>query len=199
MWLGGKRFLLEMEGYEEDGEARRRMKRWIGTLMVFAICAGCAGGQQARPGVQGIVFETGKSRRAVMDAIVEVAVDDGYTIAATSDAEGTVVCDPRHMLEGILKQKMSGEEWGLTSKKATLNQLIQFSARVSEDGVVELKTLVMVSGAEGSADPVASERLARYYEKRILKVLRTTRPRPLGDRGGTVRDGRRTDAVLPAS
>ena len=163
------------------------MKKWIGTLMVLVFGAACATGYHAQTEAEGIVFETGKSRRAVMDAISEVVIDDGYTVGATSDREGTIVCNPRHMLDGILTEKMSGEDWGRTSKKATLNHLIQFSARVSEDGVVELKTLVMVSGAEGLVDPVKSEKLARYYEKRIMKVLLTPRPKPLlGGPGGQV-------------
>jgi len=162
------------------------MKKWIGTLMVLVFGAACATGYHAQTEAKGIVFETGKSRRAVMDAIIEVAMDDGYTVGPTSDTEGTIVCNPRQMMDGILTEKMSGEEWSRTPKKATFSHLIQFSARVSKDGVVELKTLVMVSGAEGPVDPAKSEKLARYYEKRIMKVLRTPPPKPLVGNPGSV-------------
>jgi len=114
-----------------------------------------------------------------MDAVIDVAMDDGYTIASTSDADGTIVCDPRKMLDGILTEKITGNDWGMQSTKATYNRFIQFSARVSKEGAVALKTLVMVLKLDGPVDVEKSEKLARYYEKRILKALRTRPPKLL--------------------
>jgi hypothetical protein len=155
------------------------MGKMASVLIAVSLFAACAGGNRTQTAPQGIVFETGKSRRAVMDTIVEVAMDDGYTIDSTSDADGTIICNPRKMLDGTLSMKITGNDLALQSKRSTLNHLIQFSARVSRDGVVELKTLVMVSGLKGPVDMDRSEKLARYYEKKIMKVLRTPAPKLL--------------------
>ncbi len=156
------------------------MGKLVFALIALTVCAACAAGmKQTEEGSQGIVFETGKSRRAVMDAIVEVAIDDGYTVDSTSEADGTIIFNPRKMLDGTLSQKITGNELALQSKPSTLNHLIQFSARVSKDGVVTLKTLVMISGLDSPVDSDRSEGLARYYEKRIMKALRTPPPKLL--------------------
>jgi hypothetical protein len=150
-------------------------------LALIGLCGfvACATGPQTQMKPDGIVFETGKSRRAVMDAIVEVAIDDGYTVASISDTDGTISFDPRKMLDGTLSQKITGNDSALQTKKSTFNHLIQFSACVSKEGVVRLKTLVMISGLNGPVDSDKSEKLARYYEKRILRELRTRRPKLL--------------------
>jgi hypothetical protein len=90
-----------------------------------------------------------------------------------------ITFNPRKMLDGTLYIKITGNDSALQTKRSTFNHLIQFSARVSRDGVVELKTLVMISGLDGPVDAEKSERLARHYEKRIMKVLRTQPPQLL--------------------
>lgn len=155
------------------------MGKMIWTLLALALCVACAAGSYPETEGKGIVFETGKSRRAVMDAIIDVAIDDGYIVASTSDADGTIIFNPRQMLDGILSQKTTANDWSMQSKKSTLNHFIQFSARVNKEGIVELKSLVMVSGLDSPVDEDKSEKLARYYEKRIMKELRRERPKPL--------------------
>ncbi len=155
------------------------MGKMVLALIGVSLFVACAAGNRTQTGAQGIVFETGKNRRAVMDAIVEVAIDDGYTVHSISDADGRIIFDPRKMLDGTLSMKITGNDSALQTKRSTFNHLIQFSAHVSRDGVVELKTLVMVSGLNSPVDADKSEKLARYYEKRIMKVLRTTPPKLL--------------------
>jgi hypothetical protein len=148
-------------------------------LMGLCVLAACATGLQTRMKSEGIVFETGKSRRAVMDAISEVGIEDGYTVGSVSDTEGTVIFNPRNMLDGTLSKKITGNSLAIQSKRSTYNHLIQLSARVSSDGVVQLKALVMVSGLNGLVDSDKSEKLARYYEKKIMQELRKRPPKPL--------------------
>ena len=114
-----------------------------------------------------------------MDAISEVGIEDGYTVDSVSDKEGTVIFNPRNMLDGTLSRKITGNSLAIQSKRSTLNHLIQLSARVSSDGVVQLKALVMVSGINGPVDGDKSEELARYYEKKIMQELRKRPPKPL--------------------
>ena len=149
------------------------MSKILFALIGLSVLVACAAGTQTEMGPQGIVFETGKSRKAVMDAIVQVATDDGFTIGSVKQADGMIICKPRKMLDGVLSQKIEGGNWNMQTKSSTFNHLIQFSAAVSTQGVVELKTLVMVSRINGPVDSNKSEKLARYYEKRIMKVLRT--------------------------
>lgn len=162
-----------------EKEVRVKMGKLVFALIALIVCAACAAGPHPQTEAQGIVFETGKSRRAVMDAIVEVAIDDGYTVHSISDADGTIIFNPRKMLDGTLSQKITGNDSALQTKRSTLNHLIQFSARVSGDGVVQLKAFVMISELDGPVDVDKSEKLARYYEKRIMKALRTPPPKLL--------------------
>jgi len=148
-------------------------------LIGLCVFTACATGLQTPTKSEGIVFETGKSRRAVMDAIVEVGTEDGYTVDSVSDTEGTVIFKPRKMLDGALTRRITGNNAALQTKRSTLNHLIQFSARVSREGVVELKTFVMVSGPDSPVDTNKSEKLARYYEKKITQELRKRPPKPL--------------------
>ena len=76
------------------------------------------------------------------------------------------------MLNGVLTEKTEGKSWSIQTKASTLNHRIQFSAKVSPDGIVKLETLVMATNAAHSLDSDKSEKLARYYEKKIKKTLR---------------------------
>ena len=128
----------------------------------MSVFIACAAGNRTQTGPQGIVFETGKSREAVIKAIVQVATDDGITIGAVNHADGRVTFKAREMLDGVLSQKTEGRNWDVQTKRSIFNHLIQFSADVSPQGVVKLKTLVMVSGINGPVDTDKSEKLARY-------------------------------------
>jgi len=148
-----------------------KMKKMVWALTcVFFL--GCASGQQSQPTDRGIIFETGKSRKIVMHAIVKVMEDEGYDVGSSNENKGTVVCKPRKMLDGVLKEKAEGKPWNIQTKASTLNHRIEFSARVSPVGVVKLKALVMGTGAAHSVDGDKSEKLARYYEKKIKEALR---------------------------
>ena len=155
------------------------MKKMLFVLISLSVFVACAAGTQIQTGPQGIRFETGKSRQAVMDVIIQVATEDGYTIGPVNQSDGMITCEPRKMLDGVLSRKIEGGNWNMQTKQSTLNHLIQFSAVVSRSGVVELKSLVMVSGVNGPVDRNKSEKLARYYEKEIMKILRTPRPKLL--------------------
>jgi len=155
------------------------MRKWLVAGVGVALLAGCVTAAPKQTAPQGITFETGKSRRAVMDVIVDVGTDDGFTVGSISQKGGRIVFKPRKMLDGVLSKKTSDSTWAIQTKGSTFNRLIQFSADVSEDGVVKLKTLVMVSGLDGPVDNEKSQKLARYYEQRILRVLRTPRPKLL--------------------
>jgi len=133
---------------------------------------GCAAGQQRQPTSEGITFETGKSRKVVMNAIKKVVDNDGFSVGSANEHQGILVCNPRKMLDGVLTEKTEGKSWNMQTKASTLNHRIQFSANVSPDGIVKLKTLVMATGAAHSIDNDKSEKLARYYEKKIKKALR---------------------------
>jgi hypothetical protein len=155
------------------------MKKILLALIGLSFFMACAAGRQTQPVPQGVVFETGKRRQAVMDAIVQVGVEDGYAVGSISQEDGVIVFKPRKMLDGILSQKISGRDWNMQTKSSTLNHLIQFSAGVSQKGVVELKAFVVVSGLNGPVDSDRSEKLGRYYEQKIMRVLRTPLPKLL--------------------
>ena len=149
-------------------------------IVLVLICVfffGCASGQQPQTTSEGIVFETGKSRKAVMRSIINVIEDEGFKVASSNEKQGIIVCKPRKMLDGVLTEKTEGKSWSIQTKASTLNHLIQFSANVSPDGVVKLETLVMATGATHSIDSDKSEKLARYYEKKIKKALSRRTPR----------------------
>ena len=149
-------------------------------IVLMLICVfffGCATGQQPLPTSEGIVFETGKSRKVVMHAIINLIEDDGFSVGSSNEKQGIIICKPRKMLNGVLMEKIEGSSWGIQSKASTFNHLIQFSANVSPDGIVKLEALVMATGSAHSIDSDKSEKLARYYEKKIKKVLRQRIPR----------------------
>jgi hypothetical protein len=148
-----------------------KMKEII-LVLTFLFLFGCAAGQQPQPSYEGITFETGKSRKAVMSAIIKVVDDEGFKVSSSSEKQGTIVCKPRKMLNGVLAEKTEGKSWGIQTKASTFNHRIQFSANVSPDGVVKLETPVMATNAANSLDRDKSEKLARYYEKKIRKDLR---------------------------
>lgn len=153
------------------------MRKMLFTLVWLSVFVACATGNRTQTGPQGFAFETGKSRKAVMGAIVQVATDDGFTVNAMNHSDGRITFKTREMLDGVLSQKTEGQNWDVQTKRSTFNHLIQFSADVSPQGVVKLKTLVMVSGINGPVDTEKSEKLARYYEKRIIQALRRRPPR----------------------
>ena len=146
-------------------------------LLTCVFFFGCASGQQPQPTFESITFETGKSRKIVMQAIIEVVEGDGYKVAYANEKEGVIRCKPREMLNGVLKEKTSGTPWKLQFQSETLNSQIRFSANVNPDGVVKLKTLVMATSSPDSLYPQKSEKLARYYEDRIREALRRVVPR----------------------
>jgi hypothetical protein len=152
-------------------EGHSKMKQII-LALICVFLFGCAAGQQPQPTSEGITFETGKSRKAVMSVIIKVAHDEGFKVGSADEKKGTIVCKPRKMLDGVLTEKTEGKPWSIQSKASTLNHRIQFSANVSPDGVVKLKTLVMATNAAHSIDSDKSQKLARYYEKKIKKALR---------------------------
>ena len=133
---------------------------------------GCAAGQQPQSASEGVIFETGKGRKAVMDTIIRVVENEGFKVGSANENQGTIVCKPRKMLDGVLTEKTEGKPWAIPTKASTLNHLIQFSAHVSPGGVVKLKALVMSTGASHAVDRDKSEKLARYCEKKIMKALR---------------------------
>ena len=155
------------------------MGKLVLALIGASLFVACAAGNRTPTDAQGIFFETQKSRRAVMDAIIQVATDDGFTVSSDSEKDGKILFNPREMLDGILSEKISERDWNIQSKRAALNRLIQVSAIVGTHGGVELKTLVMVSGLNGPVDTEKSEKLARYYEEKIMKALRTSPPKLL--------------------
>ena len=127
--------------------------------------------------VEGITFETGKSRDKVMDTIMEIVMDDGFDVDPITDAKQGIVCRPRFMLNGILMEKTEGEGWDIQSKRSTMNYRVLLSAQVSEKGVVQLNAVVFEQGSDNVIDYQKSEKLAAYYEKLIKRKLHI-RPGP---------------------
>jgi hypothetical protein len=140
--------------------------------LICLITFGCATYPQTRvTSEEGIRFETGTTRRAVMDVISDVTEDEGFTIEKIDESQGVIVCKPRGMLNGILWEKTEGKQWNIQSKAAAYNHEIQFSATVSREGIVELKALVITGGLSKSVDTDASQKLARYYERKIRQKI----------------------------
>ena len=152
-------------------EGHSKMKEIV-LALTCVFLFGCAAGQQPQPTAEGITFETGKSRKAVMNAIIKVVDDDGFSVGSANENQGIIVCKPRKMLDGVLMEKIEGTSWNVQTKASTFNHRIQFSANVSPDGIVKLETLVMATDAAHSIDSDKSEKLARYYEKKIKETLR---------------------------
>ena len=107
-----------------------------------------------------------------MNAIIKVVDDDGFSVGSANENQGIIVCKPRKMLDGVLMEKIEGTSWNVQTKASTFNHRIQFSANVIPDGIVKLETLVMATDAAHSIDSDKSEKLARYYEKKIKETLR---------------------------
>ncbi len=147
------------------------MKKTV-LVLICIFFFSCASGQQQQTTSEGITFETGKSRKVVMRAIINVIEDEDFKVGSSNEKQGIIVCKPRKMLDGVLTEKTEGKSWSIQTKASTLNHRIQFSAHVSPDGVVKLETLVMATDSAHSIDSDKSEKLARYYEKRIKKTLR---------------------------
>ncbi len=146
-------------------------------LMTCVFVFGCASGQKPQTNHEGITFETGKSRKIVVQAIIEVVESDGYKVAYANEKEGVIRCKTRAMINGVLTAKTDGTPWKLQFQSQTLNSQIHFSASVNPDGVVKLKTLVMATDSPDSLYPQKSQKLARYYEDKIKEALRKVVPR----------------------
>jgi len=147
------------------------MKKTV-LVLICIFFFSCASGQQQQTTSEGITFETGKSRKVVMRAIINVIEDEDFKVGSSNEKQGIIVCKPRKMLDGVLTEKTEGKSWSIQTKASTLNRRIQFSANVSPDGIVKLETLVMATGGSHSIDSDKSEKLARYYEKKIKETLR---------------------------
>ena len=121
--------------------------------------------------VEGISFETGKSRDKVMDTIMEIVMDDGFDVDPITDIKQGIVCKPRFMLNGILMEKTEGQGWNIQSKRSTMNYRVMLSAQVSEKGVVQLNAVVFEQGSGNVIDYQKSAKLAEYYERLIKRKL----------------------------
>ncbi len=152
------------------------MKKFV-FLLTGVFLFGCASGQQPQTTSPDIIFETGKSREIVMRAIIRVARNDGFEVVYSNEKKGIVVCKPREMLDGVLKEEIQGSPWNVQFNPSTFNHRIRFSANVNPDGVVKLKTLVMATDAADSVDGQKSEKLARYYEHKVKEALQRVVPR----------------------
>ncbi len=149
---------------------------------VFFICLlllGCTTTQMTEDAVlretsrvEGVTFETGKDKGKVIDAVLNMVMDDGFDVEPLTDETGNIVCKPRFMLRGILMEKTEGKKWNATSKPSTLNYRVFLSAHVGEKGVVQLKAVVMAPGLDPSIDYSKSAKLAAYYERAVKKKLR---------------------------
>jgi len=154
----------------------------MGRIVLLFLCLllfGCATKQtnpevvlQETNRVEGISFETGKAKAAVMNVIMEIVMDDGFDVDPITDETGNIVCNPRFMLSGILLEKTEGKNWNIQSKRSTSNYQVYLSAHVSDRGAVQLKAVVLEPGLGKSVDYPKSEKLAEYYEKAIKKKLR---------------------------
>jgi hypothetical protein len=153
-----------------DEKGGHEMKKSALSLICL-ITFGCATYPQTRVTSEGIRFETGTTRRAVMDVISDVTEDEGFTIEKIDESQGVIICKPRKMLNGILWEKTEGKQWNIQSKAAAYNHEIRFSATVSREGIVELRAIVITSGLDKSIDTKASEKLARYYERKIKQKI----------------------------
>jgi len=107
-----------------------------------------------------------------MNAIIKVADDEGFSVGTVNQKKGIIVCKPRKMLNGVLMEKIQGGSWNVQTKSSTFNHRIQFSAHVSQDGVVRLRTLVMATDETHSVDREKSEKLTAYYQKKIMAAVR---------------------------
>jgi hypothetical protein len=146
-------------------------------LVTCVFLFGCASGQKPQTLNEEITFQTGKTRKIVMHAIIDVVRNDGYEIAYANEKKGEIRCKPREMLNGVLKEKTQGTQWNLQFHSYTLNSRILFSAHVTPDGVVRLKTLVMATKSPDSLYSQKSQKLARYYENKIKEALGKVVPR----------------------
>lgn len=146
----------------------RKILLWLICLLLFA----CATDKHTGVAPREITFETGVSRKAAMNAITDVIMDDGFTIDRVNEKDGTITCKPRVMLYGVLRAKTDKHPPVLQRKSDTYNNEVQFSAKVSREGIVTLKTLVSVPGFGKPFDRDRSKKLAGYYEKRIMQRIK---------------------------
>jgi len=146
----------------------RKILFWLICLFLFA----CATDKHTGMTPRGITFETGVSRKVAMNTITDVIMDDGFTIKRMNEKDGTIICKPRVMLYGVLRAKTDKHPPVLQRKLDTYNNEIKFSAEVNREGIVTLKTVVGVPGFGKPFDLDMSEKLARYYEKRIIQRIK---------------------------
>jgi len=144
----------------------------ITSLLICLFFFGCATSQEIKVATEGITFETGMSREAVMDAIIKVTNDEGFAIATISEKYGIITCQPKNMPTGEMLKKTGDSAWGWTSKVSAWVHEVQFSANVSETGVVRLRVVVGMNTPEHkTVDSYRSAKLARYYEQKIRDLL----------------------------
>lgn len=146
----------------------RRIWWMLGTLLLLLACGT---DRQALKPVEGVYFQTGKPGLVVIEKIRSLLMDEGYSIESVSEESGTITCEPRKMLNGVLNEKIDDNSWPLQTKRSTLNHQIILAVQVGPDGSVKVKTGVYADDRTGSLNRKKSLELAKYYEKRIRRKL----------------------------
>jgi len=105
------------------------------------ILIGCASSQQIKKATEGVSFETGKDRHVVIEAIIQVLTEEGFTIENINEKYGLISCKPNTILTGELMKKVGEPGGGFVSTNQHLTHTIEFSAVVSQKGLTKLKVV----------------------------------------------------------
>lgn len=152
---------------------KRSIIHKIVVFVLLLVIFGCATPQQHRQATEGVTFETGKDRAAVIESIVQVLTNEGFVIDNINEKYGLVNCKPNTILTGELMKKLGEPGGGWISTNAHLTHTIEFSATVSSQGQVRLKTAAFQVKEENLASTILQSRNAR--RSKSIDVFRTTK------------------------
>lgn len=148
------------------------MKKLV-IFLLAVLLVSCATPQQREQATQGVTFETGKSREAVMDATIQLLTEEGFSIDTINEKYGIVNTKPQIILTGELMKKLGEPGSGFVATNTHLNHTIEFSATISKEGSVHLKSLAYEVKNENIMSTIMADPNAR--RSRAVDVFRTVK------------------------
>jgi len=163
-----------------------KTKNMILLLLSVFFIIGCATMEQQNEAIEGVVFETGQPRQKVMEALVNILLEEGYDVDNINEKFGIVSAKPYKILTGKLMKKLGEPGGGFVGTNSHLVHTIEFSANITKEGRVRLKALASEEADENifamMANPQASRRslridvfrtnkLTEYYKRKLTKRL----------------------------
>ncbi len=141
---------------------RYKLIVWI--FAIFALVS-CATPQQAKKATEPASISTGKSKAEVIAIVVDVVVNEGFSIDNINEKYGLVTCKPMQILTGELMTKVGEPGGGWISTNGKMYHSIEFSAMVNSNGILKIKI--------AAYDEKAPENLAGMIGQTNMKTTRS--------------------------